>query len=195
MNDLMDFSATAIDEIISLTVTNELIKSIPIASNIVKAIEASKNIRDVIFVKKIAKFLFELDNISERKKLNLIELLKGEGNTEEKRKVGEVLICILDKCSDFDKPIFIARVFAAFLEKRITYIQLVRLFNAIDGATSDDLYVLTAEPNISQKTSFLNILLNTGLTENHAGTASGSLVHFHIRLSELGRLLIECYKN
>ena len=195
MNELTDFSITAIDEIVSSTVSNEVVKSIPIISNVVKAIEAFKNVRDIIFVKKISRFLFELESVSEREKIDFIKLLKEDGNNEEKRKVGETLICILDKCSDFDKPFFIARVFAAYVQKKITYTQCVRLYNAIDAATSVDLYVVSSEKNIGQNKALLNTILNTGLSENHAGTASGSLVHFHIRLSELGNLFIQCCKD
>lgn len=126
------------------------------------------NIRDRIFIAKIARFLFNLANITLKQR----ESFKREiQNAKIKRKVGTSLMLILDRLDDIEKTDFLAKCFKAYLCANISLDQFRRLSAAIDIAFIDDLKTICNDNfNCEEEKEqiCLSNLVRTGLVEFRA---------------------------
>ncbi len=119
------------------------LKDLPAIGLIIKSLHFTKNIKDRLFVAKVAKFLMALKDTSEKDK-NLFRKRISK-DLAFKKKVGETLLLILDRLDDLNKPEIVARVFQAFMANKISYSEFRRLASAIDIAFLDDLLALLEE--------------------------------------------------
>jgi len=122
-----DFSEIILDQ---LTGANGAVKDIPIIGSIVKIIKLGLTVKDVIFLKKLGKFLWHLKDIPTVKRIELIEKL--EKDSKSKANYGEKIILLLERADDFEKPKFMANAFKAYLNGKISYSQLQKINFAID---------------------------------------------------------------
>lgn len=132
----MDFTEIALDSMLE----NDIIRDIPIIGAISNIVKTSKNIRDKIFAKKILLLLQSLSECSldQRKKFSL----KIDQNPDEKQKVGEAVIVLLDKIDDMDKPKIIGNIFKAYINEFIDYPEFFKLSSIINKIILQDLILL-----------------------------------------------------
>lgn len=123
---LADAAEAALDDLM----TDGVLKNVPIVGSLIKVAKAGFGISDYIFLKKVARFLYELRDVPEADRHEFIGLMQTDA--DHKRKVGEALVLLLDRMDDMSKPGLLARAFKAYLQGRITYDTFRRIGFAID---------------------------------------------------------------
>lgn len=128
----IDFSEVAVDSFFD----DGLIKDIPILSSFIGCIKTVRNVRDILFTKKLIHFLSELSDIPAEKRCEIIE--KIDNSEKYKVKIGEKLTYIIDRCDDHYKAKIVALFFVSFLQSEITYDEFLKLANIIDRMYIND---------------------------------------------------------
>lgn len=113
------------------------IKDIPIIGTIARVIGAGANVRDMLFARKLLRFLKGLDQVSERERRKFRE--KAEGNPEFRQRLGEHLVLLLERLDDMMKPDLVARVFREYLTGSLPYEDFLALSLAVDRCLLSDL--------------------------------------------------------
>lgn len=122
-----DLSEIALDQ---LTEANGIAKDVPIIGTVLKIINIGFSIRDILFLRKLGKFLWYLKDVPLVKRKALIEKL--EQDSEYRSDIGYKIFLLLDRADDLEKPEIIANAFKAYLEESISYSQLQRINYAVD---------------------------------------------------------------
>lgn len=168
-----------------------LLKDIPILGTAVKIARLSKTIRDRIFLKKVKNFLVSLSEIEELEKQKLYRRL--ETDKRQREKIGEVIILIIDRFDDLEKPEILARIFISYIKEIITFDQFRKLASAVDLAFVEDLRQLVNSKGRSTTDvqDSLQGLIRTGLTAiSQHGVLVGSTVYSPIITTDLGKVFI-----
>ena len=117
-----------------------LLRDIPIVGTFVGLVRSAGGIRDYMFMKKVAKFAAELDDVSEEERYAFRRDI--DADPEFRQKVGENLLLHLERIDDMQKAPLAGRIFAAFLRKRVNRQTMRRLMAALDRAFYPDLQQL-----------------------------------------------------
>lgn len=107
-----------------------VLKELPFFGVIVKLFRGGQSISESLFLRKLLRFLVELQSVpaNERK-----QLLKEYPDDSEKQKVlGENLLLALDRLDDVQKPAMLARFFTAYVRESIDYATFVRLAHSLE---------------------------------------------------------------
>ena len=144
---------------------SDILKDIPIISSIFAALKGIDNISNVLFLKKIQKFLIESQDISSDKKDDLIRRI--DSDSKYKTKVGETILMIIDKHNDYSKSVYLGKLFRELLLGNIDYDIFLKLSNIIDRCfipDLNDLMPLYNKENISIEAE--STLYGLGLLNN-----------------------------
>lgn len=173
---------------------NDLVKDIPFVGTALKACKSGADIRDKLFLAKISRFLTELNSVRPEVKEALKE--KMTNNTEEAKKVGEVVLLLLDKVSDLEKPEILAKIFLAYIDNQVTFDGFRRITEAVSQAFVDDLRTLLDKDSIPSKSqeAYLRYLTSTGLTEIVSEKMIDGMGNLYYELTELGCKFLEAYR-
>ena len=117
-----------------------VLKDIPVFGWAVKVFKAQRSIRDRLFLKKVALFARGTERVSEEKREEFKK--KIEEDHEHRKKVGESLILFLERHERLEKSLMLGKLFAAYLNKDISYRDFSRLAAALDRAVLEDLEAL-----------------------------------------------------
>jgi hypothetical protein len=128
-----DFSEVVLDSMLD----DGVLQDIPVVGTIVKVFKGAMDIRDRIFIAKVARFLFGLSRVPLKRRQLFKE--KMNANNKFRRKLGSTLILLLDRLDDIEKPDFVAFCFIAYLNDAITFETFRRVTSAIDIAFLEDL--------------------------------------------------------
>lgn len=123
-NIASDFAEIGLDTITE----NELLKSIPIVSTVINATNAIVGIRDRLFLRKVAKFLFRLEEIPRHTRQEFVKRM----NDQRKRDFGETVILLLDRLDSIRKADMVAKVYGKYIVGEIDREQAQLLCSAID---------------------------------------------------------------
>jgi hypothetical protein len=118
-SDLKGVSVDFAENLMDALLKDGLAKDIPIIGTIVGFGQLATNLKDKIFLRKIIHFLSGISHISTQKRQKMIDEVNESKN--QKIKVGEKLIYILDKCDDHISAKYVAQLFCAFLDNKISY--------------------------------------------------------------------------
>jgi len=142
-----------------------ILKDLPIIGSIVALFKGAMDIRDRIFVAKIARFLFNLTSTPLEQRESFRREIQQ--NVKIKQKVGASLVLILDRLDDIEKPDFLAKCFRAYLSNNISFDRFRRFAAAIDIAFTDDLKAICSKnANVEEEEDVsLSNLARTGLVE------------------------------
>jgi len=165
-----DVAEVALDSLLK----DGILKDLPVIGTIVAVFKAGMDIRDRIFVAKVARFLFRLSDMPIEQRQLFEE--KIEANQKLKRKVGVTLTLLLDRLDDMEKCDFVAWCFRAYLNDMITFDIFRRMASAIDGGFVEDLKAICAE-GINQTEGGVDLLVNlskTGFVELRTGDIKGT---------------------
>jgi len=133
-NISIDFSEIALDQ---LTKSDGVAKDIPIVGILVKLIKFGISVKDIIFLKKLNKFLWHMKDIPHSKRVELIEKLENDSKYNED--VGAKIMLLLERADDFQKPAIMATAFKAYLYNEITTNQLQKINFGIDHLFINDI--------------------------------------------------------
>ena len=101
-----------------------LLRDIPIIGSIAAIGRTGLMLRERIFVKKLLSFLIDLDDISDADRAEFQK--KVESDQALANRVGETLLSLLDKFDTTDKCKLLARLFTAYLGRKIVFEEFMR---------------------------------------------------------------------
>lgn len=168
----------------------EIVKDIPVIGVLAKIIKTSIGIKDAIFLHKITRFLFYLNQISKENRVKFKEKLNEHDYSQ---KVGEILITLLDKFEDSQKADILAKCFIAYINERITIEEFRRLGSAINIAFKDDIDAFVLDDVDPQ--TFVN-LLPSGLSKFDVGRNYenvGNVSYFRTHIGDLLKVFCNEY--
>lgn len=129
----IEFAENMLDSIMK----DGIVKELPIIGTLLGINNLALSIKDKIFLKKIIYFLNGINHISVSKRQEMIDLVNN--SSIQKVKVGEKLIYILDKCEDHISAKYLAQLFCAFLETKLSYQEFLRGARIIQNIFLQDL--------------------------------------------------------
>ncbi len=184
LNNLaLDLSEVGLD----LFLDEGFIKDLPVVGTIVQLFKTGLDIRDRIFLAKVALFLFRLKEVPSKDRHSFEQ--KVINDAKYKKKVGLALVLILERLDDLEKPDMIAKCFSNYISNKITFTQFRRLSSAIDLAFIDDLKELLGL-SVEKSRSVNENLARTGLVKFHDNGSLGGGEPFYF-LSPLGNLFMD----
>ncbi len=151
-SDLQSVSANIVEIVIDSMLDEGVLKSLPIVGSIIGIGKTAITVKDQLFLKKIIAFLSGIRDIPQEKRREMIDLVNE--SKKEKLKVGEKLIYILDKCDDYVDAKYVAQLFTAFLEGKISYQDFLKGSRIIQNIFVGDLeYFLENDKSKFQRTT------------------------------------------
>ena len=185
----MDIAEIGLDKLLD----DNFLKELPGIKTIFGIAKGVINIRDKIFMAKVAKFLLSLHNISEQDRKSFQKKISDD--QKFKCKIGDTLVFVLDRLNDLEKPEILAKIFTYFLNEKIDYDGFRRLGAAIDLAFIDDLKGLMRNestfPSGVYNSAYLPNLVHTGLVAFEGGKTWNDVGEIQFKLSRLGQLYIQ----
>ncbi|CAA0250022.1 hypothetical protein [Tenacibaculum maritimum] len=135
-SDLQNIGGNLSELVIDSVLEDGILKDIPVISTIVGLSNIGIKISDRILLNKIVSFLFELKDISNVKREEMIN--KIDNSKKYKIKVGEKILLIIDKCNDYENSQYVAKLFSAYVSEKINYVDFLRGANIIQSVQITD---------------------------------------------------------
>jgi hypothetical protein len=194
---MVELIANAGETATDLFVSNPALKELPVVDWAFKIIKAFDGFRSWLLARKIEKFLSEPSLIKAAEASKMRERVMVDENYAQD--VGETLLMVLDKVTDFSKPVLLAKCYAAFLDDEIDQYALAMLVHVIDISAIRDLeqfiqqYVENPSEHQSEDTLWRARLASSGLFSVYfSGALGGGGGGYD--LAPLGATLIEVLK-
>lgn len=121
-----------------------IVKDIPILRTAVSIAKIGFNIRDRIYIKKIASFLSQIGNTTQEQREAFIEKYCGDTKRFE-----EAVLLILEQADSVEKSCLIGKVFRACILGEISYEDALKLSTMVNKAFWGDLKQLIETENLS----------------------------------------------
>lgn len=135
-----------LDQIVKGGVLKEgVLKDIPIFGTLYKIAKAGSNVRDILFARKLAKFLYQLGDIPQETRCRFVKSIRDK--SDQCQKVGEGVILLLERSDDMEKPKIIGKLFSNFVLSRIDLETFFRLAQIVDRSHLPDLKLLATKHN------------------------------------------------
>jgi hypothetical protein len=150
LDNLKDISTTLVDGTLAPFLDHTLWEDIPVVGIAFKMVKTGIAIRERLFIKKLGKFLLELNSIATADRVEFIRELSEDPSI--KQKVGENLTLLLDRFDDTQKASLLGKFFGFYVSKRFSYDVFRRYSMVIDRAYLPDLEALVELPSVSQIT-------------------------------------------
>lgn len=117
-----------------------ILRDIPVVGAINGVYNLSKNIRTAYFIKKIVRFLFQLNDTTIYERTEFINSIESkEGYT----KVGEALILIIERMDDFQKADILGKLLKASIQGKFDYNTFLYLSHLINNNHTRHLFTLS----------------------------------------------------
>jgi hypothetical protein len=123
---IFDIAEVALDH----NLAEGVLKDLPIVGILVKLARARQSVSEELFLRKLARFLTDLNSVPFGEREKLLKLYPD--TSEEQRVLGENLLLALERLDDIKKPTILARFFAAYIRSRIDYLTFTRLARALE---------------------------------------------------------------
>ena len=105
-------------------------RDIPILGTVVGLARIGLSIRDLQFMKKLHRFLAEIQTVPQKERQKFVDKMNEEEGFEAR--VGEDLLLLLERLDSMKKPQMVGRIFKAWLEGRIDEDTHQRLQHSVD---------------------------------------------------------------
>ena len=122
----IDSTEIAIDSILS----DGLLKDLPVIGTIKSFVNLGITIKEELFIRKLLKFLIELQSISFSEREQFLNHYLN--NSKEQQKLGDNLLLAIDRLDDVEKPKLLARFFCSYIKGDIDYELFSRLAKALE---------------------------------------------------------------
>lgn len=120
-----DYAELAIDGLME----DGILKDMPFVGSLISIIKFSNSLNKHFLIKKIYKFLFELNSIPKDKRIKKIDELNNSKKFQST--VGEIIFELLEKIESDYKPEMIGRLFAAVINEKIDFTTYLEIRNII----------------------------------------------------------------
>jgi hypothetical protein len=186
---IFDFAEVALDH----NLAEGVLKDVPIIGTLVKLAKMGQSVSEGIFIRKLGRFLSDLNSVSIEDREHLLEQYP-EGSAEE-QVLGENLLLALERLDDIKKPAILARFFSAYIGSRIDYVTFTRLARALEKFNMELLpnlrwYYTRSEPVVETPEEIVHELSLAGLITvelEGSGTMTGAAGY---RYSLLGKTFL-----
>jgi len=128
-----DVSEMALDAVLK----EGLLKGIPVFDWLANLYTVTKTVRDQLFLKKVASFLYGTKFAKQEAKDKFRERMAAD--QKYRREVGENLILLLERHDHFDKSTLLGKVFAEYINGEVVYETFLRIATSIDRVSITDL--------------------------------------------------------
>ncbi len=128
-SNLQDLTADLAEAGLDQLFEDGIVKDIPILSTLIRLGTTIGLVRDYIFTKKVAKFLLGLSEVDPAERTKFLE---GVEQRNETQKLGETLLLLLDRLDDFTKPVLLAKIFRAYIQRGFDLSTFRRLSTVVD---------------------------------------------------------------
>lgn len=163
-SEYFELAADFGDVVIDTLTDSEVIESVPFLGLGYKAAKAVGSIPDRLFIKKLTKFIEQIESVSDSKRRELLHSFEKDGNRE---RIGTTLMLVLNNLTELIKAEILARIFIKYLRDEITVDEFFRLSHATDKCYVNDLSRLASYANKSTSNPTVGwSLLSAGLAEN-----------------------------
>ena len=170
-SSLAELRTDLVEAVVDQAFEDGLAKDVPIFGSLAKLQKAFGTVRDHIFAKKVAHFLLALSKVPEPKRAAFLQSVAARG---EERKVGETLLVLIDRLDNYDRAELLAKVFAAFINERLSMDEFRRLARVVEQLPAGSIGALRAF-----------------YSPNHQGIEAGG--EFLTQFAGLGLVTIEFY--
>jgi uncharacterized ubiquitin-like protein YukD len=136
-SNLQEITTDLAEALLDTAFEEGLLKDIPIIGTLLGLGKTAIKLSDRLLLKKIIYFISELKDIDISKRKEMI--LRIDSSKKQRIKVGEKLLYISDKCADHETTEFVAMLFAAFLNEKITYSEFLKSSLIIERIFVEDL--------------------------------------------------------
>lgn len=186
---VFDAAEVALDE----NLADGVLKELPIVSIIVKLVHAGQSISEALFVRKLLRFLTELQDVPTQERKKLLE--KYPDSSDEQKTLGENLLLALERLDDVQKPRILARFFTAYIRSEIDYMTFTRLARSLERFNLTLLpnlrwFYTREEPQVSTPEEVIHELSLAGLATvslKESGTLGGRASYLY---SSLGKTFL-----
>ncbi|MBU3068266.1 hypothetical protein KOI40_00360 [Aestuariicella sp. G3-2] len=113
---LADVVVEASEGIIDSQLADGVLKEIPVLSSIYGALKAGRDIRNTLFLRKIARFINEVAATTAEERAGFTNQFESE---EDLLRLGETIALLLDRTDDTEKPKNIGRLFVAAVKNQV----------------------------------------------------------------------------
>lgn len=119
-----------------------LFKDIPLISTIVSVYKIGRGIKECHNIKKLIQFLYEINNgiVDEKKRTEYQK--KFQSNEKFRNQEIEYLLVLIDRYISYEKPRILAKLYLAYLDEKINWIQFQKYASVIDQLLPEDICVL-----------------------------------------------------
>lgn len=149
-DNINDVTTTMLDASLTPILEGSVLEEIPLVGVFFKLFKAGYAIRERLFVRKLGKFLLELNTVplEEREKF----IYEINNDPELKQKVGENLLLLIDRLDDVEKASVVGKLFQFFVRGMIDHDTYRRYAAVVDKAHLPDLkglFKTTTHPHIT----------------------------------------------
>lgn len=186
---ILDLAEVALDQ----NLADGVLKDVPIVGTLVKLARAGQSVSEELFLRKLARFLADLNAVPVEEREKLLE--QYPDTSEEQKVLGENLLLALERLDDVKKPAILARFFAAYIKTKIDYFTFTRLARALEKFNVELLpnlrwFYTREEPAVETPEEVIHELSLAGLVTvglEGSGAFGGSAGY---RYSELGKTFL-----
>ena len=129
-----DYTEIALDQLQDKLTNDEVLRELPVIKTILGFARASLSIRDRLFIKKIRTFLESRDEHTSEEREKFVRKL--EANPQERERLAEAILLLLEQFDDMEKTVLFARAFSAFIRAEIESLYLFRRYGEIIKAAN-----------------------------------------------------------
>jgi hypothetical protein len=158
VNATKDLAINTGELVIDKILEDGLLKDIPIVNTIISLYKIPHSISDKMLFNKINVFLNDLESLDKQEITKMMNKLENE---DFKIKVSLYILELMDKADHSNKAKMIAKVFIAYIEKKIDYEILYRLnkiilnINSIDISKVRNIFSDDGDKNSKELTRYL----------------------------------------
>ena len=192
--DGIELIVTSADIMVDTVISSGTLDGIPVVGLLTKGLKSAKEIRDELYLRKIVKFLQELNAVTKAERDTFVRDLEKDGKTE---RFGETMLLILDRMGDSSKPAIAGRILAAHISGKISsYTQAMRLVAIVNRVYAEDIaYLSSFRSGLQSDEDIAASLFASGLLANTGFDGGGADQNINpggytYDLNEYGRLLI-----
>lgn len=179
-------SLTDLDSVLKALDDSAIGEAIPLVDRAIKIWRAAGNFRDAMLARKLLSFITDpsLQTTEARARM------REHTESEEGKKIGEMLFLVLERLNDMQKPTWLAKAYAAYLADEISASDFRRIASAIDMAFCDDLSeLITSHEELAyDNDSWMKNLVTSGLVELRIPATLGGRPTMY-ELSKWGKML------
>jgi hypothetical protein len=160
---------------------------VPVIGTALKLCHAADEVRQALFAAKLARFIVNLNEATDREKAAIRARVKK--SRQEASKVGETLILVLEQVTDMDKPAMLARLFISYADNVLSDVELRRSCQAVNLSFADDLRTFLEASVDDRSAPWMEAISPAGLSRPAGGTTYDTDGEIYYNPTSLGAAL------